>query len=130
MNENGHVFTGKLWERGAPHAPGRVTHGPLLLTSGITARDPSGNLVAPNDMAGQCRQVISNLADVMDAVGVNEKRIVKLCVFVTNIEEYLAAKEIWQCLYVSRPASTLVEVRRLQLPEMVVEIEAVVELPT
>ena len=130
MNEQGHIFTGKSWERGAPHAPGRVAPGSLLLTSGITARDPDGKLVAPNDMQGQCRQVVSNLLDVMRAAGTNESKILKLSVFVTSIDEYLAAKDVWKVLYVNRPASTLVEVRRLQMPEMVVEVEAVVELPS
>ncbi len=128
MTEQGAIFTGKAWERGAPHAPGRIARGELLLTSGITARDPSGKLVAPNDMRGQCRQVVSNLVDVLKAAGTNESKILKLCVYVTSIDEYMAAREVWQGLYVNRPASTLVEVRRLQMPEMVVEVEAVAEL--
>jgi enamine deaminase RidA (YjgF/YER057c/UK114 family) len=130
LSEQEHIFTGKAWERSAPHSPGRIAHGSLLLTSGITARDADGKLVAPNDMLGQCRKVVSNLFDVMRAAGTNERRILKLSVFVTSIDEYLAAKEVWKILYVNRPASTLVEVRRLQMPEMVVEVEAVVELPS
>lgn len=128
MNKRGDVFTGKAWERSAPHAPGRLVSGRLLITSGITARDPNGELVSSNDMRGQCRQVVSNLVDVMRAAGTEEGKIVGLRVFVTSIDEYLAARDIWKILYVNRPVSTLIEVRRLQVPEMMVEIEAMVEL--
>ncbi|MGH7153313.1 MAG: Rid family hydrolase [Acetobacteraceae bacterium] len=37
--------------------------------------------------------------------------------------------DAWRRYFVGRPASTLVEVRRLVSPDMLVEIEAVARLP-
>lgn len=50
--------------------------------------------------------------------------------FLTDIDDRAAINPVRQEFFgASRPASTLIEVSRLALPEMKVEIEAVVGLP-
>ena len=127
MNGGGRtpVFTGKPWEVAAPHAPGNLATGRLLYTSGITARAHDGELVAPGDMRQQTAWVVANLKDVLSAGGADVAGIVKLTVYVTSVDDFLGVRDVWSPLYVHRPASTLVEVARLQHPGMVIEIEAV-----
>lgn len=79
-------------------------------------------------MRGQCLQVVANLVDVLVAGGTNTGAIVKVTIYVTSIDQFLAAKDAWLPLFVNRPSSTLIEVKRLQVTEMVVEIEALAEL--
>lgn len=127
MNGDGRtpVFTGKPWEAGAPHAPGNLAAGRLLFTSGITARAPDGELIAPGDMRRQAALVVANLKDVLGAGGADVGDIVKLTVYVTSVDDFIEARDVWSPLYARRPASTLVEVARLQHPGMVIEIEVV-----
>ena len=49
--------------------------------------------------------------------------------FTTDIDAFSKHAEIYRRHFVNRPASTLVEVPRLVMPEMLVEIEAIASLP-
>jgi len=122
------IFTGKSWEQSASHAPARHICGDLLVTSGITARAPDGSLVAPYDMRGQSHQVVANVADILLAAGTTADKIVKVTIYVVSIDEFVIEKDIWSQLFIGRPASTLIEVKRLQDPEMVVEIEVLAQV--
>lgn len=124
------VDTGKPWWKTVKHGSGVVvaTAGRLLFTSGITARAPDGTLVGAGDMAAQIRQVMQNLADVMQAAGTDMRRVVKFTFFTTDIKACHAAQEEYRRHYHDFPGSTLVEVRRLVNPEMLIEGEAVVAL--
>jgi 2-iminobutanoate/2-iminopropanoate deaminase len=82
------------------------------------------------DAAAQTRQILSNLALVLDAAGATMADVLKVTVFLTDINDRAAINPVRQEFFGSaRPASTLIEVSRLALPEMKVEIEAVVGLP-
>lgn len=89
-----------------------------------------GNVVGPGDIAAQTRQCFENVGDILKAAGAGFGDVVKWTMYTTDIDAFNAeAGEIWHHYFVDRPASTLVEVRRLMVPEMMVEIEAVVRLP-
>lgn len=90
------VSTGKPWETTIPHGLGVVIEGRVLLTSGITARDPEGRLVAPGDMGAQVLQVFRNLEDLLVAAGADFSRVVKYTVFTTDIEAFMAAASDWR----------------------------------
>ncbi|MEA2793109.1 MAG: 2-iminobutanoate/2-iminopropanoate deaminase, partial [Bradyrhizobium sp.] len=67
---------------------------------------------------------------VLDAAGATMADVLKVTVFLTNIDDRAAINPVRREFFGSaRPASTLIEVSRLALPEMKVEIEAVVGLP-
>jgi enamine deaminase RidA (YjgF/YER057c/UK114 family) len=69
--------------------------------------------------------VVSNLADVLASGGATLDDILKVTIYTVDIDGFLSAEPQWRPLFRARPASTLVEVRRLQLPQMLVEIEVV-----
>ena len=65
---------------------------------------------------------------MLAAAGLGAESIVKVVIYVTDIEAYEAARPASAPLYTARPVSTLIEVPRLQEPAMMVEIEAVAAL--
>ena len=123
------IHTGKPMEQRLRYAPGNVVSGPLLFTSGVTARDPDGKPVGVGDMRRQAEQVVANLMDIFAAAGTDASRIVKLLVCVTDMDAYMQVYDAVGPLYVNKPSSTLLAVPRLMDPVMLIEIECVVELP-
>jgi 2-iminobutanoate/2-iminopropanoate deaminase len=112
------------------HYTDAVRFGNILLVSGLTAHDAEGRLVGGADSAAQTRQILTNLKLVLDAAGATFANILKVTVFLTNIDDRAAINPVRQEFFgAARPASTLIEVSRLALPEMKVEIEAIVGLP-
>lgn len=119
----------KPWAKTIPFSLGVVVEGRLLYTAGITARDPEGNVVGAGDIAAQTRQCFENVGDILREVGADFGDVVKWTMYTTDIDTFVAeAADVWRSYFVDKPASTLVEVRRLQDSAMLVEIEAVVRL--
>ena len=113
------------------HYTDAVRFGDMLFVSGLTAHDANGKLVGGNDTAAQTCQILSNLKLVLDAAGATFDDVLKVTVFLTNVDDRAAINPVRQEFFgAARPASTLIEVSRLALPEMKVEIEAVVGIPT
>ncbi len=105
-----------------------VTGGALLFLAGQTALDKEGRIVAPGDIAGQYRQVMSNLREVVTAAGGEMVDIVKLTIFVADRDDYRAHlkalgqihKEFFGSYY---PAMALLEVSRFFEDGVLLEIE-------
>ncbi|MGI9478826.1 MAG: RidA family protein [Hyphomicrobiaceae bacterium] len=115
--------------RGLPFASAVRVSGHLLFTAGFTARDDNGDIVGPGDMAKQFEQVFQRLSQVAEAAGTDFEHMVKVTIFVTDIDRAYADPSQWRRYFTGRPASTLVEVSSLKEPEVLVEIEAVFEVP-
>jgi 2-iminobutanoate/2-iminopropanoate deaminase len=112
------------------HYTDAVRFGNILFVSGLTAHDADGKLVGGTDAAAQTRQILMNLNHVLDAAGAKMADVLKVTVFLTDVDDRVAINPVRQEFFGSaRPASTLIEVSRLALPDMKVEIEAVVGLP-
>lgn len=125
------VATGKPAEARNAHSAGVVVSGSFLFTAGLTPRDADGRVVGAGDMAAQIVQTFSNVADVLAAAGTDYSRLVKLTIFVTDIDTYMAARKglaAADAAMAAEPAATLVEVSRLADPAIMVEIEAVAEI--
>ena len=102
----------------------------IIFVSGQTALDQEGNLVGRNDFAAQAAQVFRNLAIALRARGCDATNLVKLTVFLTNMENLGAYREVRNRFFASvtppaAPAVTLVEVSKLYGAEFMIEIEAI-----
>ena len=82
---------------------------------GIVAVD--GQLVGGDDVVAQTRQVFENMRAVLEAGGCGFDDVVKVTVFLTDIDDRPLINPVRQEVFGStRPASTLVEVPRLAVP--------------
>ena len=107
-----------------------VRFGDLLFISGLVGVDDKGRVVGAGDAARQTRQIFENMKRVLDAAGAGFADVLKLTVFMVNIDDRPVINPVRQEFFgTARPASTLVEVSRLVRPDLLLEIEAVVGLP-
>lgn len=121
---------GKPWEITVFFSLGVVVQGRVLHTAGVTARDVDGALVGAGDMRAQTQQVFRNLGDIIGAAGASWDDVVKFTLFTTDIERFnIETRDLRAPYFRARPAASLVEVRRLLHPEMLIEIEAIVNVP-
>jgi enamine deaminase RidA (YjgF/YER057c/UK114 family) len=116
-------------------APGRgyshgvtVSGGHTTWTAGQVAFDDDGNVVSEGDIVAQTRRVFQNLSAVLADAGATWSDVVKLNYFVTDVSRLQEIREVRnEFLDPDRlPASTLVQVSALALPELLIEVEAVV----
>jgi reactive intermediate/imine deaminase len=108
------------------HYVDAVRFGDLLFISGCAPLDGHGQLVGGDDVAAQARQVLENLRSILSAAGCTFEDVLKVTVYLTDVRDRAAINPVRQEYFgPSRPASTLVEVSRLALAGMKVEIEAV-----
>jgi reactive intermediate/imine deaminase len=104
--------------------------GPTLVISGQVPLDEQGRLVGQGDPRAQVRQVFTNLATALAAAGATIEHVVKLTVFLTDMGDVQAYREVRdEFVRLDRPpASSLVQVSGLVNPEFLVEIEAIAAL--
>ena len=93
--------------------------------------DPGSELglsvVSPDDMRGQIACTLSNIDAVLEKADMSRKNLIHLRFFTTNIDNFLANYDIyaeWIAPAEIRPPQSLLEVQRLFLPELQIEIEA------
>lgn len=102
--------------------------GNQVFIAGMVARDGTG-VIGGDNMYEQARAVFAKIKHLMQAAGGRMDDIVKVLIFVTDIkrreEVWKARREVFTGDF---PASTLVEVRALAAPELLVEVEAIAVL--
>jgi enamine deaminase RidA (YjgF/YER057c/UK114 family) len=107
-----------------------VSAGRIIFIAGQTALDSDGNVVGKNDFAAQAAQVFRNLGFALQASGCTAANLVKLTVFLTDINHLAAYREARNRFFGSvsppaAPAVTLVEVSQLYGADFMIEIEAI-----
>jgi enamine deaminase RidA (YjgF/YER057c/UK114 family) len=107
-----------------------VSAGRIIFISGQTALDADGHLVGKSDFAAQAQQVFSNLGVALEASGCTAANLVKLTVFLTDMENLARYREARNRFFATvnppaAPAVTLVEVSKLYGADFMIEIEAI-----
>ena len=102
----------------------------IIFIAGQTALDQDGNLIGKNDFAVQAEQVFRNLSFALQASGCTAANLVKLTVFLTDMDNLGSYREARNRFFASvtppaAPAVTLVEVSKLYGPDFMIEIEAI-----
>ncbi len=124
------VQVGKPWEQNVEFSLGVLAEGRFLFTAGITARNPDGKVAYVGDMRGQIQQCFDNLKDVLKSAGADWMDVVKFTLYTTDIKTFVAHRDLWGRYFEDNPASTLIGVKDLIDPDMMVEIEAIVHIAT
>ncbi len=118
--------------------PGTYTHvvktsgQSLVFIAGQVALDAQGQVVGEGDLRAQAHQVFQNLRTALEAAGASFEDVVKLVTYVVNYQpehRALLAEVRPDYLPASNPpASTLLGVQALALPQLLIEIDAVAVL--
>jgi enamine deaminase RidA (YjgF/YER057c/UK114 family) len=124
MAEISRIASGAPWEPIFGYSRA-VKAGGWLAVSGTTGFDENGLIVGRNQMYVQARQAIANIAMALERAGMTLAEVVRTRVFVTDMERFgEVARAHLEAFGANPPASTVVEVRRLVNPDMMIEIEA------
>lgn len=102
-----------------------VRVGKIVHVSGTTATDAQGNLVGIGDASEQARQALMNMKSALESVGATLEHVVRTRIYVTDITRWEEIGVVHgQFFHDIRPVATIVEVKALVDPRMLVEIEA------
>src|SRR5260370_18102768 len=107
-----------------------VSAGRIIFIAGQTALDRDGSLIGKNDFAAQAEQGFRNLSFALRASGCTASNLVKLTVFLTDMDNLASYREARNRFFASvtppaAPAVTLVEVSKLYGPDFMIEIEPI-----
>jgi 2-iminobutanoate/2-iminopropanoate deaminase len=117
---------------GAPKALGpysaAVTMGPFVFASGQTGITPDTGELVDGGVEGQTRQVLANMAAVLEAAGSSFADVLKTTVFLTDMADFPVMNAIYAEHFPEPfPARSTVQVAALPKGG-VVEIEAIARL--
>lgn len=118
------ISTNTKWEPFVGYSRA-VKKGPFVYVSGTTAVDENGQLIGKGDAYLQTKAILEKIGNALNSTGAEFSDVVRTRMYVTDISLWedvgRAHGEVFRDI---RPASTMVEIKALVDPDMLVEIEA------
>lgn len=118
------VFSGAPWESDVGYCRALRVDDRIFVT-GTAPVNADGSVHAPGDAYAQTVRCLEIMIEALDGLGASAKDVTRTRMFVTDIERWeefgRAHGEVFAAF---PPTTTMVEVRRLIDPHMLIEIEA------
>ena len=123
----------KMQRVSSPHlkepAPGTWSncrvYGNQVFVAGMTASSGTGGVLGDGSMYSQARETFTKIKHLMEAAGGTMNDIIRVDIYVTDIKQ---REDVWKArrefFTGDFPTSTLVEVRALATPQLLVEVNA------
>ena len=123
MSDRINISSGAKWEDIVGYSRA-VRVGNIIEVAGTTAVDEQGNVVGLNNAYEQTRFILAKIEKALTAAGASFKDVLRTRMFVTDISKW---EEIGRAhgeyFRVIKPAASMIEVKGLISPELLVEIE-------
>jgi 2-iminobutanoate/2-iminopropanoate deaminase len=105
-----------------------VRSGSLVFVSGQVPIDPATGAIVQGDIAAQTHQVFSNLRAILEAAGSSLDRVVRVGVFLADMNDFAAMNEVYAG-YFTAPAPARATIEAARLPrDARIEIDVIAEV--
>jgi enamine deaminase RidA (YjgF/YER057c/UK114 family) len=118
------ISSGAVWEPVVGYSRA-VRVGPWVAVSGTTAAADGGGAVGGDDIVAQTREAFRRVVAALEQAGARVDDVVRTRMFVTDISRWEEVGRVHgEIFHAVRPASSMVEVKALIDPALLIEIEA------
>lgn len=129
MKNRINISSGAKWEDIVGYSRA-VRIGNIIEVAGTTAVDENGQTIGVNDPYEQTRYALRKIEKALQAAGASMQDVVRTRMFVTDISKWeeigRAHGEFFRKV---KPAASMIEVKGLISPDLLVEIEVTAILP-
>ncbi|ARV62395.1 hypothetical protein BZZ01_30550 [Nostocales cyanobacterium HT-58-2] len=118
------TFSGASWESKVGYCRA-IRVGNHIYVSGTAPVDEAGGVFASGDAHAQAKRCFEIIQKALQDLGANTSCVVRTRMFVTDISRWAEFGQAHQEFFCENPpATTMVEVKSLVHPEMLIEVEA------
>lgn len=102
-----------------------IGFGNLVFVSGMGPLDPKTGEVVGSDIKSQTRQVLANVAVILEAAGSSKAQVLKTTCYLKNMNDFAAFNQEYSAFFITEfPARTTIEAARLP-GDILVEIDVI-----
>ncbi|EOL44353.1 RidA family protein [Enterococcus caccae] len=121
------INTNKAPKAIGPYVQGNIVNG-LLFASGQVPLSPETGEVVGTTIEEQTKQVLKNIAAILEEAGSDFDHVVKTTCFLKNMDDFVTFNGIYADAFINQlPARSAVEVARLP-KDVLIEIEIIAEI--
>jgi enamine deaminase RidA (YjgF/YER057c/UK114 family) len=124
MSKRLNISSGAPWEDVVGYSRA-VRVGNVIEVAGTAAVDEGGQVVGAGDATTQTKFILEKIGRALNQAGASLRDVVRTRMFVTDMRDWQAIGQAHGEFFREvRPVTTMVEVKALIQPELLVEIEA------